>query len=373
MRKIYKIASIALIFILIAVFLFHDTSYSSDISCLRIPISEYANGRISQVFNKTSANPVEKAGWDELEFISGTEGAGYFSFTQEVKYKGGTYFAKWPVKKYISAELVEVEQYYDDRFIVPEARILRYLKTKGVQGIPSVEHLLEMEDGTKVILFKKFDKGDTLDEKIDKLSQSEAIDIMLKVSGIVKSLLDNGVYHWDIKPNNVWITDKGKIILFDFGLSFMTKEEFIDRKLYGCATPPYNSLNRIKNTGIYSEDTTFSPSDEIYSLGLNLAEALGLDLQITVPFFNIEYNDSTEQCCAKLIKDIIYRTRRIPRKFRNVLKNALSSRDSEGNIIYGKSSYENIDAFIKDLEKLALQKKPGFNAIQYCKQLFLSL
>jgi hypothetical protein len=155
----------------------------------------------------------------------------------------------------------------------------------------------------------------------------------------------------------------------------MTKEEFIDREIYGLGTAIYMSLNRLINTGIFPEETTFSPADEIYSLGLNLAEASGLYLQMMTPFFRIEESDSAEQSIAKFVKDIINQAYRIPRKFkfRTVLKKALSSRGNEGKVIYGKSSYDNIDAFIKDLEELALREGQRFNIIQYCKQLFLSL
>ncbi|MDP2911427.1 MAG: hypothetical protein Q8N76_03740 [Candidatus Omnitrophota bacterium] len=158
--------------------------------------------------------------------------------------------------------------------ITPQARILRFLSKMGIQGIPRVLDFVETVYGKRIILFEKFPEGGTLDEKIEALSKEEVVDIMLKVTRIVESLLAEGVYHWDIKPDNIWVTNKGEVILFDFDLAFMGKDEFTDRKLYFCGDPKFMSKRRrdimFGPTSFLHEKVPFVPADEIFSLGRSL-------------------------------------------------------------------------------------------------------
>ncbi len=161
-------------------------------------------------------NPLRKIKADEIEFIGIDEGK--LTAVKEAIFEGHECFAKWD--RYGGQE---------ERFIEPQARILRYLNSRDVRGIPRVLDFVETEDGKKIILFEKFPQGMTLGVKVASLSMEETVDIMLKVTRVVKSLLDQGVYHWDIKPFNIWVTDQGEVILFDFDTAFMAKDEVMDR------------------------------------------------------------------------------------------------------------------------------------------------
>jgi serine/threonine protein kinase len=189
-----------------------------------------------------------------------------------------------------------------------------------------------------VILFKKFDKGETLDKKIGKLYKSKAVDIILKVSDIVKSLLDNGVYHWDIKLSNIWITDKGEIILFDFGNSFMPEEhEFLERGLYRLGTNEYMSGNRLQYIYANPKVDFFRPSDEIFSLGMSLAKLEGFEL---TPADDEEIEAADRELDYGKIRSVIIR--RLD-KYENVIPEELLFAIEDA--IFGQ--YSTIDEFIE--------------------------
>jgi serine/threonine protein kinase len=259
MTKINKGYNLKIISLIVAgIFLLNSAAYCIDISnkpCLRVPVG-IDKGRAIEVILRSQIKE-EKINLSEIKFI-GIRRVGDFSIAQEVKYKEEEGFAKWAVDR------------EHKKYILSEAKNLIYLESKGVKGIPKIKHLFRTEKGMVIMFLEKFSNGETLAEKMRKLSQNEAIDISLKVSKIVKSLLDNGIYHWDIAPNNIWVTDKGEIVLFDFGISFkFGSKKFINNELYMYGNPRYIPPNRL------STHRTYSQSDEIYSLSIILAETLG--------------------------------------------------------------------------------------------------
>jgi serine/threonine protein kinase len=268
---------------------------------------------------------IEKAKWSDIKFINKPKEVSS-SNVREVIYKGETYFAKW-----------EVNATYDERFLVPEAGIIRYLGSKGVKGIPKVEYLLEMETGRKVMLLKEFDPGESFD-KLGRIPPDEAVRIVLEALKIAKSCLDNGVYHWDIKPENIRVSRSGEVMIFDFGLAFMTKDEFVKRVLYENGTPLYMSPGRLRGSRKYN----FSHSDEIYSFAVTMMKMLGIN-----PGEDILYAIYVQRIedPAKVFINYIEAADNImvPKEIKTILKKAL------------RMEYHTIDKFIDDLENLKLK------------------
>lgn len=286
MRKIYKITNIALIFTIIGVSSGQSLACASDIAHLRVPVGNYERLEESLASQDPESfpNPIKKIGRDSVGFFKRNEGE--LTEVKEARYLDEEGVMHECYAKKASSEGRPGDE---EKFIVPQARILRYLNNRNVQGIPRVLDFVKLKYGWKVIFFEKFPPGMTLDKKTGILSREEAVDIMLKVTRIVKSLLDQGIYHWDIKLENIWITDGGEVILFDFDFAFTGEDDFIARKLYFCGTADYMSERRKKmekegyrfkplRGGIF-----FSHADEIFSLGKSLGFLLDPDKSQMLP------------------------------------------------------------------------------------------
>jgi len=238
-----------------------------------------------------------------------------------------------------------------------EAAKIRELE--DVEGIPELIALGELEDGRKAIFYKKIQEASSLEDRIETLPQSEAVDIILEASGIVKSLLDRGIYHWNIKPDHILITIGDKVYLVGFGLAFKGREEFEQRRCNESGTFRYMSASRLRYLLVPAQSSGFSHKDEVYSLGVSLAQALGVSLK------NVEQWQIVV-AHSKLPKDIIKQLEEkeksglISKKLLSILKKALCKVevDSKGRVVkilsYGESTYPTIDAFIQDLEQTRL-------------------
>jgi hypothetical protein len=274
---------------------------------------------------------IDKVSLQDIQFI-GKRRESNVAFGQEVLYQGKRYFAKWGRAPG-----------YSERHGISEARILKYLEGKDVKGIPKVSHILE-NNGMIYVLFDVFEEGSDLMtlNKLYGVSQQEAVDIVLKVSKIVKSLMDNGVYHWDIKPDNIWITNNGEVVLFDFNFSFSVKEAQGTKRMnfWRVWTRPYASPNRILQARSPENSIDFSPCDEIYSIGVTLARLLGMKLDAGDKKL---IDSAIEAFVPEPIIDLyilkLDDLEEVPGYIRLVIENALNSK------------YGTVDDFIKSLEK----------------------
>jgi serine/threonine protein kinase len=108
-------------------------------------------------------------------------------------------------------------------------RFLQEARTLGSLDHPNVIALHELGTGPNGELFysmKRVD-GTSWDHSIDSMSQSENIDILMRVANAIRYAHSRGLIHRDIKPENVMIGPFGEVLVADWGLalSFSSKQQ----------------------------------------------------------------------------------------------------------------------------------------------------
>ena len=111
--------------------------------------------------------------------------------------------------------------------------------------------------------------GDTVYEQIidkKKLSEKEALPIILQVAAALKHAHDRGFIHRDIKPKNIMIANNGEVKLADLGLARALDDveaaEAEQGRAYG--TPYYISPEQIRGK------KEITPAADIYGLGATI-------------------------------------------------------------------------------------------------------
>jgi serine/threonine protein kinase len=135
-------------------------------------------------------------------------------------------------------------------------------------GIVQVFDIFE-ENGTAYLVME-FLKGQTLGKRIEKqgrLSASEVQGIALKLLEALEVVHGAGMLHRDIKPDNVFLHQDGRVVLIDFG----SARQFARNKTVShtrLVTPGYAPLEQYGTAG------KFGPYTDIYALGATLYHAL---------------------------------------------------------------------------------------------------
>lgn len=156
----------------------------------------------------------------------------------------------------------------------------RYKFIKEAQTIAALDHpyIIRIydvfeENGTAYYVMEYHGNGSLADyiKWCEKIDEAEALQYIRQIADALGYIHERKMNHLDVKPGNVLLSDKGKAVLIDFGMSKRYDEEGKETS----TTPVgishgYAPLEQYNRGGI----GTFSPATDIYSLGATLYKLL---------------------------------------------------------------------------------------------------
>jgi tetratricopeptide (TPR) repeat protein len=135
-------------------------------------------------------------------------------------------------------------------------------------NICTVHDIGQTDDGQTFIAMAHY-VGETLKEKLERgaLPTDEALDMVRQVAEGLAAAHEQGIIHRDVKPANIFITKRGRVVILDFGLAKLTGSLDLTKSGSMLGTAYYMSPEQIRNEEV---DTR----SDIWSLGVVLYEML---------------------------------------------------------------------------------------------------
>jgi len=153
----------------------------------------------------------------------------------------------------------------------------REAKKTQVLAHPNIVTVYDFDrDGDLIYLTMEELKGDSLSDILKgkskrKLSYKDKVAIIDQIAKGLSYAHRKGIVHSDLKPANIFYTDKGEVKILDFGIARAANEELyqdnFDAGKLGALTFAYASLEMIQFDPPH-------PSDDIYALGIIACELL---------------------------------------------------------------------------------------------------
>lgn len=177
-------------------------------------------------------------------------------------------------KPYVAIKLLGDEFKHHPHALVTLQREAR--KTQELAH-PNIVTVYDFDrDGDLIYLTMEELRGQSLDELIensrDTLSLKQKLDVLQQIAQGLAYAHSKGIVHSDLKPANVFITEKNTVKLLDFGIARAANQEMyednFDAGRLGAVTFAYGSLEMLNFEPPH-------PSDDIYALGIIACELLG--------------------------------------------------------------------------------------------------
>jgi serine/threonine protein kinase len=150
-------------------------------------------------------------------------------------------------------------------------RFLEEAKTLAQFSHPGVVRIFEVfEENNTAYLVMEHLKGQTLSQQLEvvkKLREDEAKALAVALCNALEVVHNNKLLHRDIKPDNIFLSEDGRVILIDFGSArvFSSGRTTNHTQL---VTPGYAAPEQ------YASSAKFGPYTDIYGLGATLYHAL---------------------------------------------------------------------------------------------------
>lgn len=140
-----------------------------------------------------------------------------------------------------------------------------------------VIHSVEESEGTHFITMELV-KGKTLSELIPKkgLPLNKFFEIAIPLADAVSAAYEQGFIHRDLNPDNLMVTDEGRLMILDFRLAKL-KQEFAEDSLSEASSQSLTQEARILGTVAYmwpeqAEGEQIDHRSDIFSIGIILHE-----------------------------------------------------------------------------------------------------
>lgn len=159
-----------------------------------------------------------------------------------------------------------------DTRILQEIGILKNLNLNNVPRIIESGYVTD-DDGDEDALYiiEEFISGNSIREILDKgerFSLSKAFNLLYNLLAIEGELEKKDLLHRDINPNNIMISDEGKIYLIDFGAAKdLNGTPITKTNMHGPFTPGYAPHEQISNQKFIQDVRT-----DLYQIGVTIYE-----------------------------------------------------------------------------------------------------
>jgi len=152
-----------------------------------------------------------------------------------------------------------------ERF-VEEARVMSLLRHPGIVQLYSF-----FEEGNRFFMAMEYIEGRELDDCLEErpLDVDEAVSIcgqMLEALAYAHSLA-SPIVHRDIKPGNILVTKKGRVVIIDFGVAKALGRDKMTKTGAAVGTYEYMSPEQVQGEEV-------SPASDIYAAGIVLYKML---------------------------------------------------------------------------------------------------
>ncbi len=176
-----------------------------------------------------------------------------------------------PTGEVVAPPLSSPEEFNTTRAqFLEEARVLAQFHHPGVVGV----HNFFQAANTAYMVMELL-HGTTLRERLEtkgRFNETEVLTLARKIGVALQAVHETGLLHRDIKPDNIFACNDGRLVLLDFGLSARLEVD-----AYG--TRRLDSLIRFGTPGYappeqYTQGTTQNTASDVYSLAATLYHLL---------------------------------------------------------------------------------------------------
>ena len=168
--------------------------------------------------------------------------------------------------------------------VVGAERFLAEIKTTANLQHPHILPLHDSGDADSFLFYvMPYVEGETLRERIDRekqLAVKDSVAITQKVADALDYAHEHGVVHRDIKPGNILLSERGELLIADFGIALAVAQAGAGRITetgLSLGTPHYMSPEQA--TG----DRDVDPRSDVYALGCVLYEMLAGEPPFSAP------------------------------------------------------------------------------------------
>ncbi|MHC9544319.1 MAG: serine/threonine protein kinase [Vulcanimicrobiota bacterium] len=201
----------------------------------------------------------------KIQSVAGHGAYGVVYRAEDIKTPG----AIWAVKEISESQLSDGERQEALDLFRSEALLLRSLNHTGVP-----KTIDSFSRGSLHYLVMEYIEGESLDQIADKknLTPEEVVDYAIKLCSILDYLHNHSagpVVFRDLKPSNVMVTNRGRVILIDFGTARLFNP-LKTRDTVCLGTPGFCAPEQY---GTHQSD----PRSDIYGLGATIYYLLSLE------------------------------------------------------------------------------------------------